>query len=127
MIYQFTISTPIKPYVRMTRRGKWTDPEAQAYIASQTAIGLQIKQQMTAQGWDMLPVKTPLRLEVAVTVPGRLYTMDADNLLKAVADALQGTAFKNDLWIVEARVTKAIGSDHLTLIEVGTIETEVTQ
>lgn len=119
MTYQFHLTGKIKPYVRMTRRGKWVSEEAKEYLASQVAIGLQIKQQMNLNGWTMLPVKTPLKLEVTAILPERLYTMDVDNIGKAAADAMQGIVFKNDCWIVEARFVKAPGKDYETHISVG--------
>lgn len=118
--YQFNLSGRVIPYTRMTRRGKWKSARAQEYIASQTAIGLQVRQQMALNEWGMLPDKTPLKLEVAAIVPDRLYTMDVDNIGKAAQDALQHIVFKNDCWIVETRFTKVLGKDYQTLIWVGT-------
>lgn len=119
--YQFIVTGKIMPAVRMTYKGKFVNVRAQEYIASQTAIGLQIKYQMARQGWDMLPPKTPLKLEVTATVPERLYTFDVDNIGKAVQDALQGIVLKNDCWIVETRFTKTLGKDYLTFVFVGTV------
>ena len=119
MTYQFYLTGKIKPYVRMTRRGKWVNEEAKEYLASQVAIGLQVKQQMNLNGWTMLPVKTPLKLEVTAILPERLYTMDVDNIGKAVADAMQGIVFKNDCWIIETRFVKTLGKDYETRISVG--------
>lgn len=121
MNYQFYLTGKIKPYVRMTRRGKWKDEQAREYLDSQAAIGLQIKYQMSRNNWAMLPEKTPLKLEVTAVVPKRLYTFDVDNLGKAIQDALQGIVLKNDCWIVETRFTKTLGKDHSAFIFVGTI------
>lgn len=90
-------------------------------MASQTAIGLQLKQQMALNGWEMLPVKTPLKLEVTATLPERLYTMDVDNIGKAVQDALQGIVFRNDCWIVEAHFTKALGAEYKAQVFIKTV------
>lgn len=119
--YQFLITGKIKPYVRMTRRGKWRDENAQEYLASQMAIGRQIQNQMALNGWVMLPIKTPLKLEVTAILPERLYTFDIDNLGKAIQDALQGIVLQNDCWIIETRFTKTLGDDYSTLIFVGTV------
>lgn len=120
MQYQFWITGKIKPYVRMTRRGKWVDEDAQEYITSQVAIGQQVKNQMALNNWEMLPVKTPLKLKVTATLPERLYTMDVDNIGKAVQDALQGIVFKNDCWIVETNFCKTLGKDYSAYVFVGT-------
>lgn len=121
MNYQFYLTGKIKPYTRMTQNGKWVDEAAKEYIASQIAIGQQIKNQMALNGWEMLPLKTPLKLEVTATLPERLYTFDVDNLGKAVQDALQGIVFKNDCWIIEARFTKTRGNDYSAYVFVGTV------
>lgn len=115
---EFSITGKIKPYVRMTRRGKWKSKEAQEYIASQVAVKKQVQKQMALNGWQMLPVKTPLKLEVTAIVPERLYTFDVDNIGKAIQDALQGIVFQNDCWIVETRYTKVLakGADYQTLV-----------
>ena len=118
--YQFIINGKIKPYVRMTRRGKWVNPEAQEYLSSQMAIGQQVKNQMAQNDWQMLPVKTPIKLEVTAILPERLYTMDVDNIGKAIQDALQGIVLKNDCWITEVRFEKMLGPDYKTFIFVGT-------
>ena len=38
---------PIVPYVRMTQRSKHADPRARRYLASQQALKIQLRQQMT--------------------------------------------------------------------------------
>jgi Holliday junction resolvase RusA-like endonuclease len=96
--YLFVIEGEIMPYVRMTRRGKYTDPRAQAYMASQTAIQWQLNCQMVDRNLPMLPPQTPLSVSIVIWTD-RGHTCDADNLAKAIIDAAQGIVFKNDLWI----------------------------
>ena len=121
MNYQFLIEGKVKPYVRMTRRGKWTNPNAQEYLASQEAIARQLAAQMAQNDWDMLPKQTPLKVEVTTMVPTGLYKFDIDNIGKALQDAAQGIVFPNDLWVIETRFTKTRGNDYQTLMFVGTV------
>ena len=53
--YTFLLTGKIKPYVRTTRQGKFVDPQAQEYLASQEALRWQLRQQMTESDWQMLP------------------------------------------------------------------------
>ena len=96
--FVFTIEGRIVPYVRMTRRGKYTDPRAGEYLESQRAIRWQFKQQMSERGLAMLPPQTPLAVSIIVETK-RGHTFDTDNAAKAVLDAAQGIVFGNDLWI----------------------------
>ena len=95
--YQFILQGPIKPYVRMTRRGMWVDPQAQQYLASKDALARAMKSQMQAHGWDMLPEETPLL--VNITISPAKHNRDLDNEVKALLDAAQGIVFKNDCWV----------------------------
>ena len=99
MIYTFVISTDPMPYVRMTRKGKFVQPRAQAYMANQEALKLELKNQMQLQNFDMFPAQTPLAVGIKFTVPKDMHTKDLDNLVKAILDAMQGVVFKNDMWI----------------------------
>jgi len=59
----------IKPYVRMTQKGKWSSPQAQEYMASKTELELRYRECMAKYGDEMLPGQTPLWVFVSVTVP----------------------------------------------------------
>lgn len=87
----------------MTRRGKWTSPRAQEYLASKEAIGYQLKQQMRDNGWKMMPGKTPLAVELAIGTD-KLHTNDIDNLLKNVLDSANKIVFPDDCWIDKVNV-----------------------
>ena len=118
---RFIIRGKIKPYVRMTQRGKWVSEQAQEYLASQHAIRLQLRHQMAANGWEMLPARTPLDVRMVFTVPNRLHCADLDNQVKALADSAQGIVFKNDLWIDAITAERRKGPDYLTVLEVKTV------
>lgn len=101
--YSFTLTGKIKPYVRMTRRGKWVNPDAQEYLASQEALGYQLKQQMNARGWQILPAKTPLAVELSIATD-KVHVSDLDNTLKAVCDSANKIVYPDDCWIDRVRV-----------------------
>jgi Holliday junction resolvase RusA-like endonuclease len=113
---KFTIEGKIKPYVRMTQRSKYTNPQAGEYLASKDAIAWQLRDQMN--GAAMLPDKSPLEARITFTFPGGYHNADLDNQIKAVLDAAQGVVFKNDCWVDSIKATREQGSDHLTTFEV---------
>jgi hypothetical protein len=57
---RFTILGKIQPYTRTTYKQKFVDPRYKKYRASQENIRFQLRQQMAAHGWEMLPEKTSL-------------------------------------------------------------------
>lgn len=92
----FVIKGEIKPYVRMTRRGKWTNPQAQEYLASKAAIQMQLKAQMAGRE----PFgREPLSVRLWIRVSERLHTKDLDNQIKAVLDACNGIVWADDRWV----------------------------
>lgn len=104
----FTITGKIKPYTRMTRRGKWVNPEALEYLASKEAIACQFKEQVNGQ---MFPDKTPLLVVISIETLTP-HKGDVDNLAKALIDSAQGIVFKNDCWIDEIRVKRCRGKEY---------------
>ncbi len=99
--YTFVYREKIKPYVRMTQKSKYKDPQALQYQTSQEAIGWSLKSQMTHNSYDTLPKKTPLMLAVWFSFPPKsnLHKADLGNLIKAVEDAAQGIVYPNDSWV----------------------------
>lgn len=93
----------IVPYVRVGRE-RWTD-RARRYFASRDAIQLQARAQMALRNREMLPGQTPLRI-VTTFERRRLWTCDADNLFKAISDALNGIVYPDDRWIAEIEISK---------------------
>ena len=92
----FVIKGEIKPYVRMTRRGKWSSPQAQEYLASKAAIQMQLKAQMA--GREPLG-REPLSVRLWIRVSERLHTKDLDNQIKAILDACNGIVWADDRWV----------------------------
>lgn len=114
----FTITGRIKPYVRMTHRGKWTNPQAQEYLASKAAVGYQLTRQMADAGYDMMPDQTPLKVRLELCQPKSLHIADLDNIAKAVIDSAQGIVFRNDCWIDEIEASRKLGDNYVARFEV---------
>lgn len=89
----------IKPYVRMTQRSKFADPQARQYLASKAMLSSALAAVMVDKGWTMLPERTPLRCVLTFFQPKRLHGADLDNLAKAALDAAQGVVFRDDRWV----------------------------
>ena len=96
-MYRFRIEGKIKPYVRMTRRGKYVRPQAIEYMNSQIMLGMMLRQQMRDQGWEMLPGQTPL--EVHIFISPANHRQDLDNIGKAILDAMSDIVFPDDRWV----------------------------
>jgi Holliday junction resolvase RusA-like endonuclease len=76
---------------------------------------------MQQHNWDMLP-KAPLALNLDYTVAGRLHGFDLDNVVKAVADAMQDIVIPNDLWIDEIRASRELGEKYFAVIKIATLQ-----
>jgi len=109
--YKFTLKQPIMPAVRMTRRGKWTSQRAQAYMASREAIGYELKQQMIANEWEILPGQTPLAVELSIGTD-KMHTGDIDNQLKSLLDSANKIVFPDDCWIDSVHVWRYPSSEY---------------
>ena len=95
--YTFRLLGRIKPFVRMTQRGKWVDPQAQEYLDSKARLGWQMLKQMQENEWELIPRGIPLG--VAVVIRPARHNQDLDNLVKALMDAAQGIVFEDDRWV----------------------------
>lgn len=117
----FVLTGKIKPYTRMTRRGKYTRPSAQEYLASQESLKWQLKQQMTKNGWQIFHSKVPLAIELSLGV-GKIHNHDLDNVLKAVLDAANKIAYTDDRWIDEIRIRRYKSDEHKAILLVWKLE-----
>jgi len=95
----FRVDTCFKPYVRMTQKGKWVKPEAQAYLSSQHEIAHAFKAIMALNEWTMIPRGTSLDVTVIIHHGHGFNNRDLDNEVKAIMDAAQGVVFEDDRWI----------------------------
>lgn len=107
--YVFTLEGVVKPYVRMTQRGKWVDAQAQQYLASKAAIQVQLQTQMSHNDWNVLSGRIPIGFRMRVQRSSALHRCDLDNIIKAVLDAAQGVVFMNDCWIDSIFARRYIG------------------
>lgn len=108
----------IKPYVRMTKRGKWVKPQAKEYLASKSNLQWKIKEQMQEHGYHMMPEQEPLYASAIVYVhTSQGHRADLDNILKAILDACNGIVYPDDRWIDSININREIGDEeHLSLL-----------
>lgn len=104
---RFELVGPFKPYVRMTQRSKWVDPQAQAYLASKDALALQFQAQ--SGFWTPLARGVPLTVEIEIEHAGGFHNRDLDNEVKAILDAAQGVVYDDDRWIDQIRAIRTRG------------------
>lgn len=110
----FTYAEKIKPYVRMTQKGKWMDPQAREYMASKNQLAYALRTQMLRYGYEPILPKTPFAVSLHYQAPN-IFQFDLDNVLKAVMDAANGIVFTDDRWCVDfRRQTKRRGPFALT-------------
>lgn len=95
--YTFWLSRQFKPYVRMTQRSKFTDPKAQAYLASKERLEWQMLDQMEKNDWELVKRGIPLGVVISICPVAR--NRDLDNEIKAILDAAQGVVFEDDRWV----------------------------
>ena len=120
LIYEFELRGYIKPAVRMTRRGKFGNKQAQEHLACKEDLAWQYKAQMSRHGWSMLPPKTPLGIEVQLITSKRLHAKDGDNLYKMITDSAEKIVFSNDSWIDEIHFIKKQGDNDLAAVKIWT-------
>jgi Holliday junction resolvase RusA-like endonuclease len=113
--YTFFLPGRFKPYVRMTQRSKWKDPQAIEYLASKEHLQWQMQEQMREHGWELIPRGIPLGVMIGICPI--LHSMDLDNQEKALLDAAQGVVFDDDRWVdLVAAVRLDMGEDGAFLL-----------
>jgi len=124
---RFIIKGKIKPYVRMTQRGKFVKKDAQEYLAWKDKAGYQLKQQaqaVTNPALDMLPLFVrgiPLSVYIYLLVDGGLHYCDIDNCAKAILDAAQGIIFEDDRWVDVLIIERVTDDKHEAIVDVAPI------
>jgi len=99
---RFELTGKIKPYVRMTQRGKFVRTrngkltQAAEYLDSKTALQWQFKAQM--MGHEPFG-REPLCVSITVFYRGGYHNHDLDNVIKALLDAMNGIVYADDRWI----------------------------
>lgn len=99
---RFTLAGKIKPYVRMTQRGKHIRvrngklTQAAEYLDSREALQWQFKAQMVGRE----PFgREPLCVSITAFYQGGYHNHDLDNVIKAILDAMNGIVYDDDRWI----------------------------
>lgn len=100
----------IKPYVRMTQRGKYVSRQAQQYLNNKDALMTQLRSEMQWQNAEMYPKGIPLTVIMHVYVhTSQGHRADLDNIVKSVFDSCKGIVFEDDRWIDEFQAERYIG------------------
>ena len=106
------IEADVIPYVRMTRRGKYVQPDAQRYLSNKEMLKLAIREAKYNQLNDEQIKElynnyqqTPLGMHVWIERP-KIHTCDLDNLGKAVLDACNLILYRDDRWIDHLTITR---------------------
>jgi Holliday junction resolvase RusA-like endonuclease len=109
----------IKPYVRMTQRGKFVKKDAQEYLASKEELQLKIKSYMNKHDLDKFPEKTPLTFSMSVHVPtSQGFRADLDNIIKAVADACNDIVYPDDRYINKIDAARWIDNKNYLVLRI---------
>lgn len=100
----------IKPYVRMTQKSKYTNPQAKEYLASKKNLQTKFREFMNLHDILMIEKGIPLRVHIIVGVlTSQGHSADVDNILKAIMDACNKIVFEDDRWVDEAWIIRRIG------------------
>lgn len=97
----------VVPYTRMTTKGRYSNPQAQKYLANQAAIRDMVVLHMREynfmlhdeDGNEMPYFPDDVKLSFTTEITRTTDRADLSNLIKALEDALQGVIYKNDLRI----------------------------
>jgi len=122
----FSLSGKVKPYVRMTQRGKWTSQQAQEYLASKAALAYQFLEQRRAiaeadcSDCGLFAADASLLVLVTFEIPSHLHRSDLDNQIKAILDAMNGIIYKDDRQIDQVLASRGLSDDgeHRTRVSV---------
>lgn len=124
---RFTLTGKIKPYVRMTQRGKFVRTrngkltQAAEYLDSREALQWQFSEQM--RGREPFG-KVPLCVSITIFHQGGYHNHDLDNVIKAILDAMNGIVYQDDRWIDAVCAVRGRADDEEpgTAVRVGVLE-----
>lgn len=102
-----------KPYVRMTQRSKYVNPEAKEYLSSKVAMALAFKQQISHPFG-----RVPLAVNISITHAGGFHNRDLDNEIKAIFDACNGVVWEDDRWVDRVTASRKRGEQELIELDV---------
>jgi len=116
----FMLTGHVKPYVRMTQRGKWTSKQAQQYLTSKAALAYQIQQTVNRIGQRRPLFAKDLALTVWLEfqLMSHLHRSDLDNQVKAILDAMNGLVYHDDRQVDEIIASRRIDAAELTRVKV---------
>jgi len=78
-----------------------------------------IRNQMRKKDYEMLPAKIPLSVAITVhTHTSQGHRADLDNIVKAILDACQGVAFKDDRWVDFITANRWIGKSERLYLKI---------
>ena len=101
--FSFVITGKIKPYVRMTARGKYVKRQAQEYLASKGSISLQFAEQMIHAGMQTFDKAD--KLGITAVIVRHEQRGDIDNIAKAILDAGNGVVYSDDRQLRKMDIT----------------------
>lgn len=127
--YLFTLEGPVMPAPRMNRNSQYVNSRAAAYLEIKNALAWQFRQQMTLNGWEILPYEKPLYIAFDLEIPRNtvdargLHYCDWDNLTKAIQDAGNGIVYWDDLQIDQCLgFRRVLGIAWRTKVRVGVLK-----
>jgi Holliday junction resolvase RusA-like endonuclease len=121
------VGQKIKPYVRMTQRGKFVRvrngklTQAAEYLDSKAALQWQFRAQM--MGHEPFG-REPLCVSITVFYRGGYHNHDLDNVIKALLDAMNGIVYADDRWIDAICAVRGSADDEelSAVVRVGTLD-----
>ncbi|AVX21616.1 Holliday junction resolvase RusA (prophage-encoded endonuclease) [Carboxydocella sporoproducens DSM 16521] len=100
-VFEFVVPGRPVPAVRMTQRGKFVKERAQQYLAYKEAVA------WYAVRAGVRRINGPVAVEIIIHLADK-KAGDWDNYGKAITDALNKVAYKDDRQIVDGRVIKRL-------------------
>lgn len=116
---EFTVPGRPVPAVRMTRRSKWVDPQAQRHLEYKEFVGWIAKQ---AYKGEPLTGDVAVRFTFYLKPKGR--RPDLSNLSKMIEDALNKIVWKDDVQVAHSEATRIFSESEPERVEIVVEEVE---